>query len=375
MTIAANAVTRVLVVDDSAFMRKAISIMLESDPQIKVVGQARDGEEAIEKVRELKPDLVTLDVEMPRMDGLAALRQIMKSDPTPVMMISSITTAGAEATLEALELGAIDFIPKQMSYVSLDIVKIKEELLTKIKDIARRKHLLMAQYRQREFARSGRVPISLAGKQAPTSTSAPGCTPVIPIIRRRNHSIHIVAVGSSTGGPPALSTLFSKLPGKLPVGVVVAQHMPAQFTKTLAERLDSLCSLTVREAVDGEKIEPGLVLIAPGGLNMTVKRRGGDAFVSVSPEPVSTLYKPCVDVMMNSVADTFGQATLGVILTGMGNNGVHGVRNVKERGGVIVAQNEQTCIVYGMPRAVIDAGLADHIAAIDDIPAEIASYF
>ena len=371
MTSSTPSITKVLVVDDSAFMRKAISIMLESDPQIKVIGVARDGEEAIEKVRELKPDLVTLDIEMPRMDGLAALQQIMKTDPTPVMMISSITTAGAEATLEALELGAIDFIPKQLSYVSLDIVKIKDELLAKIKDIARRKHLLMAQYRQRQFARTGRIPIVTSARPPVTATLIPSS----PTIRRRNHAINIVAIGSSTGGPPALSTLFSRLPGKLPVGVVVAQHMPAQFTKSLAERLDTLCSLTIREAVDGDKVEPGVVLIAPGGLNMTVRRRGGDAFVSVSPEPVTTLYKPCVDVLMNSVAESFGQSTLGVILTGMGSNGIHGVRNIKGRGGVIVAQNEQTCVVYGMPRAVIEAGLADHVAAIDDIPAEVASYF
>ncbi|PWB68650.1 chemotaxis response regulator protein-glutamate methylesterase [candidate division GN15 bacterium] len=364
--------TKVLVVDDSAFMRKAISIMLESDPQIKVIGQARDGEEAIEKVRILRPDLVTMDVEMPRMDGLAALQQIMKSDPTPVMMISSITTEGAEATLEALELGAIDFIPKQMSYVSLDIVKIKDELLAKIKDIARRKHLLMAQYRHRQFARA-------RGKTGGTATGAPVATapsiPATPVIRRRNHAIGIVAVGSSTGGPPALSTVLSRLPGRLPVGIVIAQHMPAQFTKSLAERLDSICQLSVREAADGDKILPGQVLIAPGGQNMTVRRRGGDAIVCVSSEPASTLYKPCVDVLMNSVADYFSEATLGVMLTGMGNNGIHGIRNVKGKGGVVVAQNEQTCVVYGMPRAVIEAGLADHIAAIDDIPAEITSYF
>jgi len=370
MTTETDNITKVLVVDDSAFMRKAISIMLESDPQIKVVGLARDGEEAVEKVRLLRPDLITMDVEMPRMDGLAALQQIMKSDPTPVMMISSITTAGAEATLEALELGAVDFIPKQMSFVSLDIVRIKDELLAKIKDIARRKHLLMAQYRHRQYARTGkRVDSPAMTSATPTAQGAP------PAVRRRNHSIGIVAVGSSTGGPPALSTLLTRLPGKLPVGVVIAQHMPPQFTKSLAERLDSICQLIVREAVDGEKVLPGLVLIAPGGQNMTVKRRGGDAIVAVSPEPVSTLYKPCVDVLMNSVADSFGGSTLGVILTGMGNNGVQGVRHVKDKGGVVVAQSEQTCVVYGMPRAVIEAGLADHIAAIDDIPAEITAYF
>ncbi len=374
MATTSDKIINVLVVDDSAFMRKAITMMLESDPGIKVIGTARDGEEGVEKVKLLKPDLVTMDIEMPRMDGLTALREIMKSDPTPVMMVSSITTEGAQATLEALDLGAVDFIPKQMSYVSLDIVKIKDDLLLKIKDIARRKNVLMAQHRQRAFKRIGRGP-TVSSIAPGGHTNATG-TPSVPrIIRKRQHVLGIVAIGSSTGGPPALQAVLTKLPKNLPVGVVVAQHMPPTFTKSLAERLDSLCQLNVREAVDGDKVEAGVVLIAPGGRHLTIKRRGAASFVVVSTEPSTTLYKPCVDIMLNSVADNYANTTMGVILTGMGNNGVFGMQNVKGKGGVVIAQNEETCVVYGMPRAVIEAGIADHIAGIDEIGAEIVSYF
>ncbi|MFZ5979147.1 MAG: chemotaxis-specific protein-glutamate methyltransferase CheB, partial [Candidatus Zixiibacteriota bacterium] len=281
MSLTQSSQIRILVVDDSAFMRKAITMMLESDPQIKVVGTARDGAEGVEKVQLLKPDLVTMDIEMPRMDGLTALREIMQKHPVPVMMISSITTEGAKATLDALEMGAVDFIPKQMSYVSLDIVKIREELLGKIKDIVRRKHLLMTRYRQRQFAGISR-PAVKAGK---ITTPQPVAVPT-PVIRKRNHAVSIIAIGSSTGGPPALQNLISKLPRNLPVGIVIAQHMPPTFTKSLAERLDGLSQLQVTEAVNGEPIEPGKVLIAPGGKHLTIKKSGGrpQAVVSAHPE-------------------------------------------------------------------------------------------
>jgi two-component system chemotaxis response regulator CheB len=374
MAIGVDKPISILVVDDSAFMRKAITMMLESDPNIKVVGTARDGEEGVEKVRLLKPDLVTMDIEMPRMDGLTALREIMKSNPTPVMMISSITTEGAQATLEALDLGAVDFIPKQMSYVSLDIVKIKDELLAKIKDIARRKSLLMSQHRQRQFHQLGKATLDQP-RAAGTLTRSSGTASPLRGMRKRQEAVGIVAIGSSTGGPPALQSVITRLPRNFPVGIVIAQHMPPTFTKSLAERLNSLSQITVREATDGEKIEPGLVLVAPGGRNLTVKKRGASGYVFVSSEPVNTLYKPCVDVMVNSVADAYGGATMGVILTGMGNNGVVGMQNVRSRGGVIIAQNEESCVVYGMPRAVIEAGVADHIAPIENIAAEIVSYF
>lgn len=364
---------KVLVVDDSAFMRKALSMMLESDPGIKVIGTARDGEEGIEKVRTLKPDLVTMDIEMPRMDGLAALRVIMKTCPLPVMMISSLTTDGASATLDALEMGAVDFIPKQLSYVSLDIVKIREELLAKIKDIARRKNVLMACARRANFAR-------LSDTRTKSSSTRPSRTvvsPSLPIkaLRKRKHLVGLIAIGSSTGGPPALQNIIPRLPRNLPVAIVIAQHMPATFTTSLAERLNRLSELSVKEAADGDRIEPGTVLLAPGGRQMTIKRSSQGAHIVIGDQPADTLYKPCVDVMMNSVVDAYGGSTMGVILTGMGSNGVVGLKNVKAKNGVIIAQNEETCVVYGMPRAVVEAGVADHIVPIEIVADEIMTYF
>ena len=341
-------------------------MMLESDPGIKVVGTARDGEEGVEMVRKLQPDLVTMDIYMPRMDGLAALNQIMKTNPVPVMMISSLTTEGASATLDALELGAVDFIPKQLSYVSLDIVKIKEELLAKIKDIARRKRVLMARHRQSVF----RPPTLRFLETSQLAGSSVG-------YRKRKHSVPLglVAIGSSTGGPPALQHVIARLPSNLPVAVVIAQHMPEAFTKSLAARLDRRSALSGKEAADGDPLTPGMVYIAPGGMNLTVKRHLTRAHVSVSVLPTETLYKPCIDVLMNSVADQFGAESMGVMLTGMGNNGLGGIRQIKTKGGLVIAQNEESCVVYGMPKAVIEARLADHIVAIEDVASEIVSYF
>jgi two-component system chemotaxis response regulator CheB len=356
---------RILVVDDSAFMRKALTMMLESDPMIKVVGSAHNGEEGIAKVKQLKPDLITMDIEMPRMDGLTALRHIMANDPTPVMMVSSLTTDGATATLDALELGAVDFIPKQMSYVSLDIVKIKDDLLAKIKNIVARKHILMARFRTRRSFQdaSGKMPVPPPGR---LTYAKPG---------KRQHKVDLVAIGSSTGGPPALQAVIRALPRNFPVGIIISQHMPPMFTKSLAERINGLAQVEVREAVDGDAIEPGLVLLAPGGKHITVKRYGGRARAVVSEEPKTTLYKPCVDVMLHSVAAVYGQTAMGVILTGMGNNGVVGARAVKRGGGVLIAQDEETCVVYGMPRAVVEAKIVDHVAPIEHVADEIISYF
>ncbi len=302
----------VVVVDDSAFMRKAITMMLESDPTIKVIGTARDGEEGVEKVRRLKPDLVTMDIEMPRMDGLTALRadHVHQSGAGDDDFIDY--HRGAQATLDALELGAVDFIPKQMSFVSLDIVKIKDELLQKIKHIVKRKSILMARYRTRAGFRA------VTGQQAPGATAKslirPSDKPVesAKALIKRHHNVNLIAIGSSTGGPPALQSVIPALPRSLPVGIVIAQHMPPMFTKSLAERLDQLSQVTVREAVNGESIEPGTVLIAPGGMHLTVVRRSGRLTAVVNAEPVGTLYHPCVDVLFNSVAETVGGAALGV---------------------------------------------------------------
>lgn len=361
----------VLVVDDSAFMRKSISMMLESDPLIKVIATANNGEEGVAKVLEFEPDLVTMDIEMPRMDGLTALRKIMEKHPTPVLMVSSLTAEGASATLDALDLGAVDFIPKQLSYVSLDIVKIKDDLIAKIKDIVRRKHILMASYRSRSAFQKAK-----GGVKQRTDIRAFGDTSKsIPVIKKMHHPVQLIAIGSSTGGPPALQNLVTKLPRALPVGVVIAQHMPATFTKSLAERLNNLASVEVKEAEHNEPLKPGHVYIAPGGQHIKVRKVGSSASIIVTQDPRTALYKPSVDVLMSSVAEMYDKASIGVILTGMGQDGVKGMSLMKNRGAVIIAQNEESCVVYGMPRAVVEADLADHILPINDIASNIAAYF
>ncbi len=338
--------------------------MLESDPEIEVVGMAHNGEDGIEMAAKLKPDLITLDIEMPRMDGLTALRRIMEENPTPVMMISSLTTEGAAATLEALSLGAVDFIPKQLSYVALDIVKIKDELLSKVKHIARNK--------PRRSDGSIRRPAAVSPSLKKPILSAP---PSAGQPQRPKKRINIVAIGTSTGGPPALQAIIPLLPKNLPVPVTVVQHMPATFTKSLAERLNSLSKIEVKEAENGEPVNPGVVYIARGGKHLTVKFNSSSYSINLTDEPSTTLHRPAVDVMVKSVAENYGSAVLGVILTGMGNDGLEGLRLVKQKGGVVLAQNEETCVVYGMPRAVVEDNLADKVLPLEQIAAEIVSYF
>jgi len=329
---------RVLVVDDSAFMRRAISAVLETDPEIEVVGTAGDGLEALEKLRSLDPDLVTLDIEMPKMDGLTTLKHIMKEHPLPVLMVSSFTTEGADATLTALELGAVDFIPKDLS-MSLDIVKIRYTLLEKVKAIARRG----------------------LRRRAPAGPKV-----LTPPPERK---FEVIAIGVSTGGPMSLQKVLTKLPADLPAGVLVVQHMPPKFTKSLAERLDRLSTLEVREAVDGDEVTPGRVLLAPGGRHLRVRRKGE---VEVGEEPVDALYKPSIDELMASVAEHYGPWGVGIIMTGMGHDGRSGIRLLKRKGGYVVAQDEASCVVYGMPKAIVEEGLADAILSLDEIPGYIS---
>ncbi len=345
---------KVLVVDDSAFMRKAITAMLQEDPEIKVIGTARDGVEAVQMVQELKPDIVTLDVEMPRMDGITALKEIMQKCPVPVIMVSSLTTEGAKVTLEALELGAVDFIPKNLAELSVNIVKIKGMLIDKIKTIGKR----------------GLVKRKPVIKPAEPKIEVPKVE--IPKTRiTTERKVGIVSIGTSTGGPKALQEIIPKLPKDFPVPVVIAQHMPPNFTKPFAERLDQLSQLSVKEAEEGEPIKPGVVYVAPGRGHMRIKRRGIETFVSISEDKEEFIYRPSVDVLMMSVAESYPGRTLGVILTGMGNDGAKGCRKIKETGGRVFAQNEESCVVYGMPRAVVEAGLADKVVSLEEMAGEI----
>lgn len=347
---------RLLIVDDSAFIRNALSSMLSSDPEIQIVGTARDGLEAIEKIGILKPDIVTMDVEMPRMDGIAALRHIMETNPLPIIMVSSITTEGAKVTLDALDLGAVDFIPKNLSELSVNIVKIKEILIDKIKQIAR-KGLVIKQARPQ-----GRA-------AAPRSIEVPLHIPLRTTGERR---VGILSIGTSTGGPKALQEIIPKLPKDFPAPIVIAQHMPPNFTGPFAERLNQLSQIEVREAKEGEPLKVGVALIAPGWGHMRVKRvRGIETVVSISDNKEDFIYRPSVDALMDSVADCFPGRALGVILTGMGNDGLKGLMKLKKTGGRIFAQDEASCVVYGMPKAVVDAGIADKVLSVEEMAGEI----
>ncbi len=340
----------VLVVDDSAFMRKALSMMLESDPEIKVVDTARDGLDALEKVERLQPDVVTLDVEMPRMDGITALKRIMRDFPRPVLMVSSLTKEGAETTIEALQAGAVDFIPKQFSYVSLEITKIQEDLVAKVKTIARS--------RSRLFRRSaaGTTPAAAAPVRTP-ATAGLGAS-----------DARLIAIGISTGGPFALQHVVPALPAELPVPVVIVQHMPPHFTRSLADRLNTLSPLRVVEAEAGMRLEAGTVFIAPGGLHLTFRQGpGGSVLLATPTEPATTLHRPSVDVMFTSANETFSGRVLAAVMTGMGRDGLEGARLIKRSGGRLLAQDADSCVVYGMPRAVVEAGLADAVLPLDEI--------
>ncbi|BCS86916.1 protein-glutamate methylesterase/protein-glutamine glutaminase [Pseudodesulfovibrio sediminis] len=337
---------KVLVVDDSAFMRKALSTMLDKDPDITVVGTANNGQEGLDMVRSLDPDVVTMDIEMPKMDGLTALRHIMMESPRPVLMVSSLTTEGAESTLKAMELGAVDFIPKQLSKVSLDIIKIEKDLIARVKTVALRKMRHVS-------ARAVRP------KPAP-------------VVRRRRVAgsrpvRDVVAIGVSTGGPPVVQKILSSLPEDFPASIVIAQHMPAAFTGPFAARLDGVSKLTVKEAETGDVLKPGHVFISPGGRHLVLDQKISRVDVVVTDEPAGELYKPSANVMISSVAKAVGKRALGVILTGMGYDGCEGIRDLKSKGGRALAQSDSTCVVYGMPKAIVDAKLADEIIDLDDM--------
>ncbi|TVQ96818.1 MAG: chemotaxis response regulator protein-glutamate methylesterase [Desulfovibrionales bacterium] len=341
----------VLVIDDSAFMRKALSTMLDGDPGIQVVGTARDGAEGLEKARQLQPDVITMDIEMPRMDGLTALRHIMMEMPRPVIMVSSLTTEGAESTLKAMELGAVDFIPKQLSRVSLDIVKIEQDLRAKVKTVAKRRF------------RAPRAP-----RRAETISPPVAEKPPLELVARAGiPSRDIIAIGVSTGGPPAIQKILSKLPASFPACILIAQHMPQAFTGPFAKRLDAVCQIKVKEAEPGDRVQPGVAFIAPGGQHLSIDQKVSRIDLLIGPEPKDALYKPSANVLIASVAKGVGKRGVGVILTGMGSDGLEGIKQLKQKNGYILAQDDASCVVYGMPKAIVDAGLADEILDIEDM--------
>ena len=345
-----------LVVDDSAFIRNAFAQMLRSDPEIDVVGVARDGEEALELVKKLDPDVVTMDIEMPRRDGLSALQAIMQAMPRPVIMVSTLTMDGAEATLKALEYGAVDFIPKfEPGKAAINLQAMQIDLCEKVKAVAR----------SRRFRRTPSA--GAAAKSGAESSSVTLTMPGGQLVRS------CVAIGVSTGGPPAVQKVLSALPEDFPAYILIAQHMPAAFTGPFAKRLDSVSKIQVKEAEDGERPRPGCAYVSPGGKHLVLDGRTSMPFLTVTAEPAAALYKPSANVLMESCSKMLGNRAFGVIMTGMGSDGCDGLKVLKDKGGRVVAQNEASCVVYGMPKAVVEAGIADEIVELDNLAAAIVA--
>jgi two-component system chemotaxis response regulator CheB len=364
---------KVLVVDDSGFFRRRVSEILSADVNIQVVGTATNGKEAIDQALALKPDVITMDYEMPMMDGITAVRHIMQRCPTPVLMFSSLTHEGARVTLDALDAGAVDFLPKNFEDISRNPEKVKQLLCEKILSISRSNRRVSSYSAPTPVAAPAPTPtpVSTIGygssapvrpAPAPLPTRAPVHAPSSPAPKRKAYKL--VAIGTSTGGPVALQRVLTQLPANFPAPIVLVQHMPAAFTKAFAERLDKLCRISVKEAEDGDILRPGLALLAPGGKQMMVDGRGA---VKILPGDERLNYKPCVDITFGSAAKSYGDKVLAVVLTGMGADGREGARLLKQSGSSIWAQDEASCVIYGMPMAIVKAELADAVYALDDI--------
>ena len=377
---------KVLVVDDSSFFRRRVSEILEQDSNIQVIGFAVNGREAVDKARELKPDVITMDVEMPVLDGISAVKEIMAATPTPILMFSSLTRDGATATLDALDAGALDFLPKKFE----DIARNNEDaialLQNKVKEIGRRR--LSRFSRPAPISRPTPAPAPRSSSTANTSSGivqpdrslsrpAPASSPAASSsstsnIRASGKQYQLVAIGTSTGGPVALQTILTQLPANFPHPILLIQHMPAAFTPAFAARLNGLCRINVKEAQNGDRLVPGTAYLAPGGQQMLIEGRGGSRTLRVFEDDSPRItYKPSVDVTFASAAKTFGGDVLAVVLTGMGADGRDGARMLKQVGATIWAQDEKTSVVYGMPQAVANAGLASESLALTDVAARL----
>jgi two-component system, chemotaxis family, protein-glutamate methylesterase/glutaminase len=338
-----NNTTRVLVVDDSAFARASLTRMLSSDKTIEIIGQAHDGIEAIAMTAELKPDVVTLDVTMPNMDGITALGHIMTKYPTPVVMVSALTGEQTKATIEALELGAVDFFLKASNSGGAARDGTPAALIEKVK--------LASSTVASRLSRNGAA--KRPARRRPTVSNG-----------TRVGMKKVIVIGSSTGGPRALTQVMPFLPADLSATILVVQHMPEGFTKSMSERLDQMSEFSVKEASLNDRLEPGKAFVAPGDYHMTVSR---DGVIDLNQGPPVWGVRPAVDITMESVARAYGGSTIGVILTGMGTDGTAGTGQIKAAGGKIAVEDESTCAVYGMPKSVVSAGNADHIVPISSI--------
>ncbi len=342
---------RVLVVDDSAFMRRAIAKMLENEPEIAVVATARSGEEAIEKATQIRPDVITMDVEMPGIGGLEAVRAIHAQIGVPIIMVSALTHQGADTTFRALEAGAVDFVAKPDAAYD-NINDVARDLVAKVLT----------------FAKRGAVALPKPTLEATRPV------PLRPRIARRTARTSVyecVAIGISTGGPVALSRLIPALPASFPVPIVIVQHMPVGFTRPLSDRLNAQSALNVVEAAEGVALTPGNVYVIPSGRQCALERFKGETHVRLIDDDGRSLHVPSVDVMVSAVAERYGAGAIGVIMTGMGQDGVVGLRKLKAKGGYVLGQDEASCVVYGMPRAAEHAGLVDRILPLHDIAAAL----
>lgn len=383
---------RLLVIDDSAFMRSAISMMIRDTDDIEVVGQGKNGEDAIDLVQKLNPDIITMDIEMPKMDGLTALGIIMKDYPTPVIMISSLTTEGAESTLKAFELGAVDFISKEMSFVNVDITKIKNDLFSKLRHFGKNKKSLTKsllkhrsltidsietktkQFQFKKIQDKKAISNESCGVAEVETEKSKAFQNLEKMVQKNSNTrkrdqqkYKLLCIGTSTGGPIALQRLIPHLPSDFPIPIVIVQHMPPNFTKSLALRLDTVSELTVKEAEKGEEMKAGHVYIAPGGKHLTILKEGTTLKVHLSESPYGLFHKPSIDVMLFSVANFCKENVLSVILTGMGKDGFEGIKRLKAKGSYVIAEEESSCIVYGMPKVVIEGGYADEALALENI--------
>jgi two-component system chemotaxis response regulator CheB len=331
---------RVLVVDDSAFVRKAVQRMLGTVEDIELVGFAADGEEGLARARELRPDVITLDVRMPRLGGLETLQRLMAEQPVPVLLMSTLTQEGADVTLRGLELGAMDFVDKS-SVQPMNMLSLAEELIAKIRALGGAR------------VRPPRRPDPRPAGGAPAAPA------------------ECVVIAASTGGPTALQAVVGGLPAGFPAAVLLLQHIPRGFTKSLAERLDARSAVPVREGQDGEAVGPGSILVAPAGIHSRVVRRRGRVELVLDEEPREALHRPSADVLMASTAEVYGAGAMGVVLTGMGSDGTEGLRAIRERGGLTLAESEETSVIYGMPKAAIEAGVVQRVVPLERVAGEM----
>ncbi len=347
MGVGMNAKVKVLVVDDSAFARRTLTKILEQDPRIQVIGTAWDGREALEKIQRLKPDVVTLDIVMPNMTGLQALDVIIKEMPTPIIVVSSLNPEVIKETLMALERGAVDFILKPTEFASEKLFQIKTELINKVITAA-----------------------SLKGKALQDRVIQPTISQQeVKVVTRKEKPLRIdcVCIGVSTGGPTALHQIIPKLPADFPASILIVQHMPPGFTESLADRLNRNSQIEVKEAKEGDLVKPGRALVAPGGFHLSLERKKHAVTTRIHREPSDIIHIPSIDITFSSVADIYGERSLGVILTGMGRDGIQGLQKIKQSGGLSIAEDESTCVVFGMPQVAINTGIVDKVVPLYDI--------